>query len=74
MPGPEPWEYALERVMDEQLGAIRAQLTEGGAADYAQYRELCGQIRGIQICMDEVKRITRRLNNPDGDVDLREDM
>jgi hypothetical protein len=70
MPGPEPWEYAFEREMNEQLEARRAQLIEGGAADYAQYRELCGQIRGIQICMAEVKRIHRRLANPDGDVDF----
>jgi len=72
MPGPEPWEYALEREIEDQLASIRAMLVEGGAADYAQYRELCGQIRGIQICMAEVKRITRRLNS-DSDVDLVEE-
>jgi hypothetical protein len=72
MPGPEPWEYALEREMGEKLGDLRTQILEGGATDYTQYRELCAEIRGIQICMAEVKRITRRLANPDGDVDLRE--
>ena len=66
----EPWEYAFEREIHEQLEARRAQLVEGGATDYAMYRELCGQIRGIQICMAEVKRIQQRLSNPDGDVDL----
>jgi hypothetical protein len=70
MSGPEPWEYAFEREMAAQLETIQAHLIGGRAEDYAQYRELCGQIRGIQICMAEVKRIQHRLSNPDGDVDL----
>lgn len=72
MPGPAAWEYALERAMDGELEACRAHLTEGRATDYAQYREICGKIRGIQICMAELKRIQNRLANPDGDVDLSE--
>jgi hypothetical protein len=70
--GPEPWEYALEREIDQKLANLRTQLLEGGATDYAQYRELCGEIRGIQSCMAELKRVTKRLGNPDDDVDLRE--
>lgn len=70
MPGPEPWEYAFEREMNDQLAGLRETLYKGGAADYAQYKEICGQIRGIQNTMDELKRIRRRLENPDGDTDL----
>jgi hypothetical protein len=71
MTGPEPWEYALEREIDEMLQGLQTTLVEGGAKDYAEYRELCGKIRGIQSCMAEVKRISSRLGNPDDDVDLR---
>lgn len=73
MTAPEPWEYALDREINDKLASLVAHLVEGGAADYAQYRELCGEIRGIQSCMAEVKRITKRLGNPDDDVDLREE-
>ena len=73
MPGQEPWEYALEREINEKLEDLRTYLVDGGAADYAQYRELCGEIRGIQSCMAEVKRISKRLGNPDDDVDLRDE-
>lgn len=71
MTGPEPWEYAFEREMGEQLAGLRETLYRGGAADYAEYKEICGKIRGIQISMDELKRIRQRLENPDGDTDLR---
>lgn len=70
MPGPEPWEYAWEREMGEQLSNLREVVCAGQANDYAEYKQLCGQIRGIQNSMDELKRIRQRLGNPDGDVDL----
>jgi hypothetical protein len=71
MPGPEPWEYAWEREMDAQLAGLREHLCRGGAADYPEYRQICGEIRGIQNTMDELKRIRHRLENPDDDADLR---
>ena len=71
MSGAEPWEYAWERELEGWLAGLRETLYKAGAADYAQYREICGEIRGIQNSMDELKRIRHRLKNLDDDIDLR---
>lgn len=69
---PEPWEYAFARAMREKRDQLETQIVEGGASDYPAYRELVGQIRGIQNCMTELTQVRARLVNPDGDRDIEE--
>lgn len=66
----DPWVYAFGRTMREKLEQLESQLVLGGATDYAAYRELVGEIRGIQNCMAELISIFSRLSNPDQDRDI----
>lgn len=58
------------RVLHHLIGEIQTQkndksmfIADGRAADYAEYRHVCGQIRGLalaeQICKDLVQRLER---------------
>lgn len=58
------------RAIHHLIGEIQAQkndksifIADGRAADYAEYRHVCGQIRGLalaeQICRDFVQRLER---------------
>jgi len=58
------------RVLHHLIGEIQNQkndksvfIADGRAADYAEYRHVCGQIRGLalaeQICKDLVQRLER---------------
>ena len=72
MVSPEPWEHAFERALEKEIATLSAQVTEGGANDYAEYSRLCGRIYGIQFSITKLKEVRSRLN-PDDDADLRDD-
>jgi len=71
MLSPEPWEYAFERELEAAIETRRENVANGAATDFPHYKQLCGEISGIQFCMDELIRIRKRLTNPDDDADLR---
>jgi hypothetical protein len=42
-------------------------LSDGGAKDFAEYKELCGAIRGLRTAQQEIKDLVRRLKENDDD-------
>jgi hypothetical protein len=51
------FDYLLERELKQQKEGMVEQLVMGGTDDYADYKYLCGKIRGIQIAMDFIREI-----------------
>lgn len=47
-----PWDYVLEKRFTEKLRTLEEAVTDGGADDFAAYKYLCGQIRGIHFAID----------------------
>jgi hypothetical protein len=48
-------------------GASEEFLNSGGAKDFAEYREVCGVIRGLNIALREVQDLSR--NNMEDEDD-----
>lgn len=40
-------------------------LCEGGAKDFAEYKSLCGEIRGLSVAQEETKDLVRKLKELD---------
>lgn len=64
----QPFDYIVEHALREQAEMLRASVIEGKAADWAEYKYLCGQIRGIHFAMDCLKDARGRVGL-DGDVE-----
>lgn len=57
----------LQRKLKEQEDSHVQALVGGVVTDYAQYRELCGVIRGLQTAQREIADLVRRLKENDDD-------
>lgn len=57
----------LQRKLKEQEDSYSQALVGGTVADYAQYRELCGVIRGLQTAQREIADLVRKLKENDDD-------
>lgn len=42
-------------------------LCDGAAKDYADYKNLCGEIRGLSVAQEEIKDLVRKLKELDND-------
>lgn len=42
-------------------------LCDGAAKDYAEYKNLCGEIRGLSVAQEETKDLVRKLKELDND-------
>ena len=40
-------------------------LVGGGVKDFAEYREVCGRIRGLRLAIDEAKALAQNLEEID---------
>lgn len=40
-------------------------LVGGGAKDFAEYREVCGRVRGLRLAIDEAKALAQNLEETD---------
>ena len=47
--------------IDEQVVDFSNSLCDGVAIDYAEYKALCGVIRGLRIAQLEVKDLARKM-------------
>jgi hypothetical protein len=56
----QPWDYVLERAIREHLRDLNETIIDGAARDFAEYRHLCGQIRGIQFAIDQIIELRKR--------------
>jgi hypothetical protein len=67
-----PWDYVLERKFNEKLRTLEEAVTDGGVDDFAAYKYLCGQIRGIHFAIDCIFEL-RQSSGADEDRDLFDD-
>jgi hypothetical protein len=57
----------LNKKIEEQVKSYSEALVEGQSKDYAQYRELCGVIRGLQTAQREIGDLVRKLKDDNDD-------
>jgi hypothetical protein len=57
----------LKRKLGEQEESHVQALVGGAVKDYAEYRELCGVIRGLQTAQREIADLVRKLKDEDDD-------
>jgi len=57
----------LQQKLEERKKYIVESLGTGVAKDYAEYRDLCGVIRGLTTAQQEVEDLVRRLKDEDNE-------
>jgi translation initiation factor 2 beta subunit (eIF-2beta)/eIF-5 len=57
----------LDRKIEDQIKSHSEALVSGQSKDYAQYRELCGVIRGLQTAQREIGDLVRKLKDDNDD-------
>ena len=55
---PDLLRYVVSKYEEEQE-KLSAFLADGNAKSYEQYREICGQIRGLQMAVAMLKDLTK---------------
>ena len=55
----------LEEKIEEQISLLVSSLSDGVAKDYAEYRDMCGAIRGLRTAHRETKDLVRKLKEND---------
>lgn len=51
--------------LDERREMISRALVSGGVSDFAEYRSLCGEVRGLSYAHEYVKDLMRKLERDD---------
>ena len=57
----------LDKKLEENIQQLVDSLSDGVAKDYADYKELCGAIRGLRTAQREAKDLVRKLKEIDDD-------
>ena len=57
----------LNKRIEDQVKSHSEALVVGQSKDYAQYRELCGVIRGLQTAQPEIGDLVRKLKDDNDD-------
>jgi len=57
----------LNDKLQEQVRSCEESLVSGAAKDYAQYREVCGVIRGLTSAIREIEDLSRNYMDDDDD-------
>jgi hypothetical protein len=55
----------LRKTYTDQLKSLSDAITSGRCADWAEYRETCGKIRGLSFALDELNALADRLRRED---------
>ena len=51
--------------IDEKLAQLRDHLAAGRASSYEEYKQLCGEIKGLLFAKDYAKDLKKRMENSD---------
>jgi hypothetical protein len=57
----------LNEKLTAHIAAVADSLSSGAAKDYAEYRDLCGLIRGLETAKREVLDLSRNYMEDDDD-------
>ena len=55
-----------ERIETDKVSAIEF-LAGGGSKDYAQYKEVCGLVRGLESALSHIEDLSRNYMEEDDD-------
>jgi hypothetical protein len=55
----------LQKKLEERKRLIVESVGSGAAKDYAEYRDLCGVIRGLTTAQQEIEDLVRKLKEND---------
>jgi len=55
----------LIRDIEDKRDTIARALVDGAARDYAEYRAMCGEIRGLSLAHSYVTDLVRRMEQDD---------
>ena len=60
------FDVLIERIEEQKTSAMQF-LVEGGPKDFAQYKEVCGLLRGLQTSLSIIQDLSRNfLEDDDG--------
>jgi len=60
----------LKKKIEVLLNSRNQVLSGGGAKDYAQYRQIVGEITGLNLAINEINGLQRKFErNEDGDYE-----
>ena len=65
----EPVFDVLIKKCEAEQASFEQTVISGAAQDYAQYRELCGLIRGLETAKREIKDLAKNYMEDDDDDD-----
>lgn len=57
-------EHLLKKLEEERQSFIQS-LGEGGAKDFASYKEMCGVSRGLLLAQSEINNLLQKLKDDD---------
>jgi hypothetical protein len=60
------FEY-ITKQLRERSEIVSERLGTGGAKDYAEYRELCGQIQGLLYAQSVISDLVRKMESNEDD-------
>jgi hypothetical protein len=55
----------LQKKLEDRKQFIVESVGSGAAKDYAEYRDLCGVIRGLTTAQQEIEDLVRKLKDDD---------
>jgi hypothetical protein len=53
------------REIEESRESIARALMDGGARDYAEYRSMCGEVRGLSVAHSYINDLVRKMEQDD---------
>jgi len=53
----------LTSKLEDYIGQYQSVLNDGAANDYAQYKDLCGAIRGLKMAQMEIKELGKNMRD-----------
>lgn len=63
----EKYLHVLTEKLDERILQLQEALADGNAADFASYKQMCGEIKGLLSARFYIKDLHERLINDDDD-------
>ena len=56
---------AIAKEMDEKVGQLKDHMSSGRATTYEEYKQLCGEVKGLLYAKQYVKDLQQQLEHSD---------
>ena len=61
------FEQVLNGILQEHIDALGEAISSGISTDFADYKFVCGQLRGLRFAQDEFNNLLRKQMDDDDD-------